>query len=253
MGTMLEATTSLKNSLFDATKGSATGELSARGRTGSGSKASDETSSSSDTADKVELSDRAKALLARAEVEQAVIAQLKKVFQPSQSSDQDGASQTTTDDPAQIFQSIADRLNKAAGAAHQGQTDTASKNTGATAWQNAAPYGDPNISDAAFFSEMNDSLLAIADFYDQQGRPPDVGQALRDAVRNGTVTIQRASDVPDLNFKSSQTFTKSVHGGGYDSFGSTSQNPTGATKEAMDSGRALAMWNYNRGDIYISW
>jgi hypothetical protein len=36
-------------------------------------------------------------------------------------------------------------------------------------------------------------------------------------------------------------------------WGTTWQNPTGAIKDAIDQGKAIAMWSADRGDIYITW
>lgn len=91
-----------------------------------------------------------------------------------------------------------------------------------------------------------------ADEYDKRGLAPEVGQALRNAVANGALKFQKASDVPDLNFQSSHAFTTNAFGT-LDGWGSTSQNPTGATKAAIDQGKAIAMWSADRGDVYITW
>jgi hypothetical protein len=95
-------------------------------------------------------------------------------------------------------------------------------------------------------------LSQWADEYDKKGLPSEVGQALRDAVANGTLKFQKASDVPDLNFHSEHTFTSNAFGT-LDGQGSTSQNPTGTTKEAIDQGKAIAIWTADRGDVYVTW
>lgn len=201
----------------------------------------------------VELSERAKALLARSKVEQAVADQLSGMMHAA-SGDKSlqPQSRLSSDELSQLFQSMQNKTAQTAGKAAPSADATAQPQS-TTQWQNYAPYGDPTMSDEQFMSQMKDLMLGFADIYDQQGRPPEVGQALRDAVNNGTVKVQRASDVQDLNFKSTQTFTPSAFGGGYDSSGGTTQHPTGATKEAIDQGRAMALWNMDRGDIYISW
>jgi hypothetical protein len=202
----------------------------------------------------VELSDRAKDLLARTKIEQAIADQLAEVMLAASDdkSRQKPQSRLSSDELSQLFQSTLNKTAQAAGKAAP-RADPMAHPQSTTQWQNHAPYGDPTMSDEQFLSQMKDTLLWFADIYDQNGSPPEVGQALRDAVKNGTVKVQRASDVPDLNFKSTQTFTPSALGGGYDSIGGITQNPTGATKEAIDQGRAIALWNMDRGDIYISW
>lgn len=115
-----------------------------------------------------------------------------------------------------------------------------------------APYGDPTKSDEQFLKDG--AIIESVTYSLENGNyPPGATQALRDAFARGAIKIQSASEVPDLNFRSEHKFTPSRIGGGYDSWGSTSQSPTGATKEAIDQGRAVAMWTADRGDVYISW
>jgi hypothetical protein len=99
---------------------------------------------------------------------------------------------------------------------------------------------------------MKGALARQADAMDAAGLPPEAGQALRNAVANGTLKFQKASDVPDLNFHSQQIFTKNAFGT-IDGWGTTSQHPTGATKDAIDQGKAIAPWSADRGDIYVTW
>jgi hypothetical protein len=115
-----------------------------------------------------------------------------------------------------------------------------------------APYGDPTISDQQLIDKLKGTLLGTADTDDQAGLAPEVGQALRDAVTNGTLKVQQASDVPGLNMHSTNTYSPSSIGGPSGS-GTTSTNPTGSVKEALKAGRAMAMWTSDRGNIYISW
>lgn len=117
-------------------------------------------------------------------------------------------------------------------------------------WQPGAPYGDATKSDAWFIRDLGLSSLSM----DAAGWPPEVGQTLDNAIRTRTIKIQKASDIEGLNFKSSKTFTPNKNNGaGYDTTGGTSQNPVGDTKKTLDSGRALAMWTADRGNVYLSW
>lgn len=202
----------------------------------------------------VDLSDRAKAMLERSKVEQAVVEKLADML--AMASDARSSQQLlpmSVDEISQFFQSVTGRMNARSADNAGTMANAADGAKSNVAWENPAPYGDPTISDEAFMAKLNESLLSTADFYDELGRPPEVGQALRDAVKNGTVKVQRASDIPDLNLTSTQTFTPSVNGGGYDSSGGLELHPTGATKDAIEQGRAVAAWHMDRGNIYISW
>lgn len=193
--------------------------------------------SSTDPTDTVDLSDRAKQFLARAKSEQLAADKLNTLLQSLQNQDgKDATSKAKTDDGTSLF----DKLS--------GRTQT--QNSGDTQWVAGAPYGDASISDADFTKELH--LETYADSMDAAGLPPEAGQALRNAIANGTLKFQKASDVPDLNFHSQHIFTTNAFGT-IDSWGTTSQNPTGATKDAIDQGKAIAMWSADRGDIYITW
>jgi hypothetical protein len=194
---------------------------------------------SRDPVDTVDLSDRAKATLARAKSEQAAADKLAaQVAAISSLGSKDKATKSTSDDGAKLFDTLSGRAQ--------------SQQTGNTQWEAGAPYGDASISDADFTAELKGTLSQWADEYDKKGLPSEVGQALRDAVANGTLKFQKASDVPDLNFHSEHTFTPNAFGT-LDGRGSTSQNPTGTTKEAIDQGKAIAIWTADRGDVYVTW
>lgn len=186
----------------------------------------------------LDLSEHAKAVLERAKSEQVAADKLAaQVLSASQADERRPLGATSVDDGSSLY-------GKLTGRAHQ-QTD-------GTKWQAGAPYGNSSISDAEFTAELKGTLLQQADEYDKRGLAPEVGQALRNAVANGALKFQKASDVPDLNFQSSHAFTTNAFGT-LDGWGSTSQNPTGATKAAIDQGKAIAMWSADRGDVYITW
>lgn len=131
------------------------------------------------------------------------------------------------------------------------KTSLETNNNVSVQWENPAPYGDPTKTAQDYLNEMYDVNAYI---WDDLGYPPEVGQSFRDAMANGTVKVQRASEVDGLNFKSSQTFVPNPNNGvGYDTYGGTTQNPTGDIKKAIDSGRAYAAWSADLGDIYVSW
>jgi hypothetical protein len=230
------ATSAVASLLSDAASAATAG-----GSSTSTAKKSDQAASSArgNPVDIVDLSDRAKQILARAKTEQVAADKLAVQAQTAQNAGGKDKMVKSNSDSDPIFGALMSRSAQP-------------QQAGETIWEASAPYGDPSISDADFTEQLKGSLSFWADDYDKRGLPPEVGQALRSAVANGTLKFQKASEVPDLNFRSHHTFTPSAIGGGYDGFGGTSQNPTGATKEAIDQGRAIAMWSADRGDIYIT-
>lgn len=107
---------------------------------------------------------------------------------------------------------------------------------------------------------VSDDVLFVFDMHSQIARKisdlqdkgmTDQAQALSDALQNGTLKFQKASDVPNLNMQSWMIHFADAGGGG--EMGSTSVKPTGATKAAIDSGKALALNMGDRGDFYVTW
>lgn len=76
-------------------------------------------------------------------------------------------------------------------------------------------------------------------------------QALRGAIRSGTVQVRKADDVPDLNLNYSVSHFADAGGGGTTS--SWNWNPTGDAKAALDGGRAITVGGVDRGAFFISW
>jgi hypothetical protein len=234
--TASSSTTSAVASLLSNSASSATADA---GTSAKATATDPATSSSRDPVDTVDLSDRAKATLARAKTERFAAGKLAaQVAATNSPGGKDKVTKSTSDDGAKLFDTLSGRAQ--------------SQQTGNTQWEAGAPYGDASISDADFTAELKGTLSQWADEYDKKGLPSEVGQALRDAVANGTLKFQKASDVPDLNFHSAHTFTPNAFGT-LDGWGSTSQNPTGTTKEAIDQGKAIAMWSADRGDVYVTW
>jgi hypothetical protein len=237
MSTISATNTSANSAIASLIQDAASAGATAASQRSTLSSASAPLASSTDPTDTVDLSDRAKQFLARAKSEQAAADKLNTLLQSLKNPDgKDIASKTKTGDGTSLF-------GKPSGRA---QTQTSSD----TQWVAGAPYGNASISDADFTKQAH--LEVYADSMDAAGLPPEAGQALRNAIANGTLKFQKASDVPDLNFHSKQIFTKNAFGT-IDTWGSVSQNPTGATKEAIDQGKAIAMWSADRGDIYITW
>jgi hypothetical protein len=75
--------------------------------------------------------------------------------------------------------------------------------------------------------------------------------ALRTAITDGTIKIQKASDVPELNLNYSvEHFADGSQGGTRSSW---QWNPTGEAKEAWDAGRAFAFGGGDRGAFWLTW
>jgi hypothetical protein len=117
--------------------------------------------------------------------------------------------------------------------------------------QFASPTEGHVVSDDVLFVFTMHSEIArkISDLQDKG--MTDQAQALSDALQNGTLKFQKASDVPDLNMQSWMIHFADAGGGG--EMGSTSVKPTGAPKVALDSGKALALNMGDRGDFYVTW
>ncbi len=117
--------------------------------------------------------------------------------------------------------------------------------------QFASPTEGHVVSDDVLFVFTMHTEIArkVSDLKDQG--MTDQAQALSDALQNGTLKFQKASEVPDLNMRSWMIHFADAGGGG--EMGSTSVKPTGATKAAIDSGKALALNMGDRGDFYVTW
>lgn len=89
-----------------------------------------------------------------------------------------------------------------------------------------------------------DFLLSNAE---SQNWAPEKLQAFRDAVAKGALKFHKASDVPGLNYHTTTTYS----GGGMSN--RSVRNPTGAVKEALENGDALAFWSADRGNVYVTW
>jgi len=197
----------------------------------------DQNVSSSEPKDSVDLSDHAKQVLARAKSEQSAADKLSDLVQSLQNSNgKSGASKTKPNDGPSF-----DELSG-------GQDSSKSSDT---QWVAGAPYGDASKSDAEFKKAIGGMFDGMAYIFEREGKL-EAAQSLRSGYANGTLKYQKAADVPDLNFTSQNTFTKNAFGS-WDGTSSSSNNATGAIKDALDQGRAIAMWTPDRGDVYITW
>ena len=107
------------------------------------------------------------------------------------------------------------------------------------------------VSDDVMFVFATHSAIASHITALQDKGMTEQAQSLSDALQNGTLKFQKASDVPDLNMQSWAVHFADAGGGG--TMGSTSVKPTGDTKAAIDGGKALALSMGNRGDFYVTW
>ena len=236
----------------------------------------------------VDLSDHAKAVLARAKTEQVAADRLDAQVRAS-SSDALGSNLSTTGNWSErsTFDQIHDlgrELTTSGGAPDA--SDSAGKDVlgGTPIWRqmaaadniailqagaqlynrpqamediakNGGQFASPTeghvVSDDVLFVFTMHSVIAqnISDL--REKGMTDQAQALSDALQNGTLKFQKASDVRDLNMKSWMIHFADAGGGG--EMGSSSVKPTGAPKAAIDSGKALAVNMGDRGDFYVTW
>jgi hypothetical protein len=117
--------------------------------------------------------------------------------------------------------------------------------------QFASPTEGHVVSDdVAFVFTMHSEIARNISNLRDKGMT-DQAQALSNALENGALKFQKASDVPDLNMHSWMIHFADAGGGG--EMGSTSVKPTGATKAAIEGGEALAFNMGDRGDFYVTW
>jgi hypothetical protein len=186
-----------------------------------------------DPVDVVDLSDRAKQILARANVEQAAADKLSGFLQSLKDPDgKSAASHAKSNGQGSLFEKLS---GKAAGGAEP------------TSWTAGSKAGDASISDEDFIAKYKDSLeAALQDF------PADKRAAMEAAISNGTLRIQKGSDVEGYNSRTTVTYSVGP-GGGQGMSTSGYRAPTGAAKEAINSGNAVSLWTEDRGDVYITW
>ena len=271
--------------LRDATTDSVIARLS----TGTFADPVSSSSASTQPATIVDLSDHAKAVLARVATEQVAADRLEAQVRASRS-DTVGSNRSKTDNSEKsIFDQIHDlgRELTTSGSAPNAQTsDSAGKDVqdGTPIWRqmaaadniailqagaqlynrpqamediakNGGQFASPTeghvVSDDVLFVFTMHSVIAQNISELREKGMTDQAQALSDALQNGTLKFQKASDVPDLNMKSWMIHFADAGGGG--EMGSSSVKPTGAPKAAIDSGKALAVNMGDRGDFYVTW
>ena len=198
---------------------------------------SDAGTASGDPVDVVDLSDRAKQILARATSEQVAAdklsAQLQSLRDPNGKSaaSDSKAGNSKAGDGASLFDKLRGRVQ-------DGKNDTV--------WTAGARAGDASLSDAEFTAKHKDALLGAL-----LGMPAEKLQALQAAINNGTLKFQKGSEVEGYNTRTTVTYTAGPGGGGMSTSGY--RPATGAVKEAIDAGNAIALWTEDRGDVYVTW
>jgi hypothetical protein len=220
-GSAYRAAASLLNNVAPSAAGASAGT--------SESATSSTTITSTDT---VDLSARAKQLLARAKSEQGAVdkldALLKSLIKPD-SETSDGKPESSAG--GSLFEQLSGRT-------HQ-KSDTN--------WTAGARAGDPSISDADFIAKYKDTLVGGL-----EGFPPEKQAALQAAISNGTLRFQKGADVSGYNTQTAITYSVGP-GGGQGMSTSGYMAPTGAAKEAIQAGNAYGFWTEDRGDVYVTW
>jgi hypothetical protein len=196
------------------------------------SASSDATPPSRDPVDTVDLSDRAKATLARAKTEQFAADKLAAQLQATRNPDgkPEAAPSKFSPDTSKLF----DALNGSAAASE-------------TNWTVGSKWGDASISDAAFIDKYKDAFLGGL-----TGLPPEKREALQAAINTGALKFQQGSEVAGYNTRTVVTYNGGS-GGGQGMSSSGYRAPTGAVKEAIEAGNAVALWTEDRGDVYVTW
>jgi hypothetical protein len=111
--------------------------------------------------------------------------------------------------------------------------------------------GQENMSEDEQFVQSIQLRLAGEIVSLEDAGMADKAQALRTAIANGAVTVQKSADVPELNLNYSVTHFADAGGGGSSS--SWIWNPTGDAKAALDDRHAIAIGGGDRGAFYLSW
>jgi hypothetical protein len=177
-------------------------------------------SASRDPVDTVDLSDRAKATLAHAQIERVAADKLAALVQTlkGQGSDKTKSKADSTD-PQDIFQKLS---GGATGSAKLEDLDGLMKSLFAANKNSDGTYNS--------FSKTVDDVLIVPstpqqvdDWYKTYGQSflegalhfsgEEGNNVLAEAVRNRTITLQSAADIPDLNFHNTWTLQGGEGGG----------------------------------------
>lgn len=234
MNTISATNTSANSAIASLIKDAASSGSALASQGSASSSSSAPSVSSADPTDTVDLSDRAKQILARAKSEQAAADKLNTLLQSLNNPEgKDATSKPKSGDGTALFDKLSGRSQ--------------SQSSSDTQWVAGSKYGDPTISDAAFIDKYKDALLGGL-----AGAPPEKLAALQAAINNGTLKIQKGSDVPGYNNRTVVTYSGSP-GGLQGMSTSPYVAPTGAAKDAIQAGNAYGFWTEDRGDVYVTW
>lgn len=140
--------------------------------------------------------------------------------------------------------------SKLAEAGAGGPTRPVPPSPGGTPWEAGSEWGDPTMSDEAFLEKhLRTNTLMWADDLDRAGRPPELAQAVRDAVANGTVKVQKGSEVEGLNVVTRTIDTAD----GLSMHDEITRNPTGEVNAALEAGTAFWLWAEDSGAVSVTW
>lgn len=220
--------------------------------------------SSQNPATIVTLSDRAKAIMARAEQDQKIADKLGEVVAAANGKAK-GQSSQFSKAGADILSKYGDLPGAKQWAANASADNLSILTAGMNGFDlnrmendvrtlqagGLVRLGQEGMNEDEQFVQSIQMQLATKVVDLEKAGQSDQAQALRNAINGGTVKVQKSDDVPDLNLKYSTTHFADGSSGGTSS--SWDWNPTGAAKTALDSGHAMAVGGSDRGAFFMSW
>lgn len=216
------------------------------------------------SASTVTLSERAKAILAKANADQQVADRLDQIVSAAKGSRQDQAT-ALNKAGADIMARYGDLPGARQWAANASADNLGLLETGLNGFDlqrmegfartmqagSEVRLGQETMSEDEQFVQSIQLRLADQIVSLEKSGQNDQAQALRSAIGSGTVQVQKTDDVPDLNLRYSVSHFGDAGGGGTST--SWNWNPTGDAKAALDAGRAIAVGGVDRGAFFISW
>jgi len=242
----------------------ATGILRSSGEADVGQADSRSEASPLAAASTVTLSDRAKAILAKANAEQKVADRLDQIISGAKERGQGNAA-LLNKAGADIMARYGDLPGARQWAANASADTLGLLKTGLNGFDlqriegfaktmqagSEVRLGQETMSEDEQFVQSIQLRLADQIVSLEKSGQGEQAQALRSAIRSGTVQVQKADEVPDLNLNYSVSHFADAGGGGTSS--SWNWSPTGDAKAALDAGRAIAIGGVDRGAFFISW
>jgi hypothetical protein len=177
--------------------------------------------STSASSDNLNLSDHAKAVLARAKTDKVAANELQAFLQSAKNPSGTGnasASKPTSDDGTQLFDQLTGRTqSQPSGDTTASPADPVSANLNALVKAHTLPDGSVTNFSVNVSNVLNpvSTPQDIADWYntnatslinDAQSSPSESTISLAQAVQNHQVTFQSAADIPGLNFHNTYTY-----------------------------------------------